>query len=59
LIIDFTDNRFNTIIDDDGNIVGRQVDTGEYLKGGRIGLRQMADLAAEYSNFMVYDIKPQ
>lgn len=59
LIIDFTDNRFNTIIDDDGNIVGRQVDTGEYLKGGRIGLRQMADLAAEYSNFKVYDIKPQ
>ncbi len=55
-VIDYTDNQINTILNDDGQIVRHNVDTGKVLDCGRIGLRQMADLTAEYSNFKVYKI---
>ncbi len=59
LVMDYTDNRFNNIVSEEGleNVIERNVDTGEVLGGGRIGLRQMVDLAGFYDNFKVYDVK--
>lgn len=59
LVIDFTDKKINDILDDAGNVIKEGVDTGNVLAGGRIGLRQMAGLKAEYSNFKVYKICKQ
>jgi len=57
LAIEFFDNRINNTLDADGNLKEKNVDTGEVLAGGRIGLRQMVGLKAEYSNFKVYKVK--
>lgn len=57
LVFDYTDNKINDIVNDNGNVVKKQMDTGKILGAGRIGLRQMVDLKAEYSNFRVYNIK--
>lgn len=55
LIIDFVDNQINDILNDEGTAM-KNIDTGKALKGGRIGLRHMAGLKAEYSNFKIYKI---
>lgn len=59
LAIDFTDEKFNDIVSEEGihNVVKKDVDTGEVLAGGRIGLRQMVDLAGLYDNFKVYNLE--
>ncbi|HBG28568.1 MAG: hypothetical protein A2Y10_19985 [Planctomycetes bacterium GWF2_41_51] len=56
IVIDFEDKRYNDLIDDSGKIVKRNLDTGNILNGGRIGIRQMSELKAEYSNFRIYQI---
>jgi hypothetical protein len=58
LSIDYTDKRFNNIVSEEGldNVIEENVDTGEVLGGGRVGLRQMVDLAGLYDNFKVYNL---
>jgi hypothetical protein len=56
LAIEYSDKKINDVLDADGNPKERNVDTGGVLGGGRIGLRQMVGLKAEYSNFKVYAI---
>ncbi len=58
IAIDFTDNRFNNIVAEEGIdiIKEKNVDTGKVLEGGRIGLRQMVGLIGEYDNFKAYNI---
>ncbi len=58
IAIDYTDNRFNNIVADEGidTIKEKNVDTGEVLQGGRIGLRQMVGLIGQYDNFKAYNI---
>jgi len=54
LAIECNDQKVNDILDADGNLKEKNVDTGDALGGGRIGLRQMVGLKAEYSNFKVF-----
>ena len=56
LAIEFFDNEINDTLDGDGNPKEKNVDTGKVMAGGRIGLRQMVGLTAEYSNFKVYEV---
>ena len=56
-VISYKDKQFNDTLGDNGGVQEANVDTGSYLKGGRIGLRQMTGLKAEYSNFKVYQLK--
>lgn len=57
LVIDFTDKEINDVRNEEGiAVVWRNVDTGKVLGAGRIGLRNMVELKAEYSNFKVYNI---
>ena len=56
LIIDFIDKQVNNIFENETAVSRKIVDTGRVLGGGRIGLRQMAGLKAEYSNFRVYTV---
>ena len=56
-VFDFTDKGKNLILSNRGESLGKTEDTGKLLAGGRIGLRHMAGLAAEYRDFKVYAIK--
>ena len=58
VVIDYTDNRYNNIVAEEGldTVKQKNVDTGEVLEGGRIGLRQMVGLIGQYDNFKVYNI---
>ena len=56
LAIEFFDNKVNDTLDADGGLKEKNVDTGNVLEGGRIGLRQMVGLKAEYSNLKVYKV---
>ncbi len=59
LSIDYTDKRFNNIVSEEGIDIVKEkdVDTGEVLGGGRVGLRQMVDLMAAYDNIRVYNLQ--
>jgi pectate lyase len=59
IAISYTDKRFNDILTADGKLDKKNVDTGEVLQGGRIGLRQMVGLIGQYDNFKVYKIEKQ
>ena len=52
--IQYEDRQYNDILKSDGTLLKENVDTGDVLKGGRFGLRQMVGLRAEYSNIRVY-----
>jgi hypothetical protein len=49
-----TDRGVNDVLTEDGRVAARGVDTGPALAGGRMALRQMVGLSAEYSRFRVY-----
>lgn len=49
-----TDRGVNDVLTEDGRVATRGVDTGPALAGGRMALRQMVGLTAEYSRFRIY-----
>jgi len=55
--IQYEDKQYNDILKSDGALLKKNVDTGDVLKGGRFGLRQMVGLRAEYSNIRVYKME--
>lgn len=56
LVIDYTDNHYNDILNSKGEVEKEDVDTGEPLGAGRIGIRQMVGLIGQYDNFKVYNL---
>ncbi|MFI4912070.1 MAG: DUF1961 family protein [Sedimentisphaeraceae bacterium JB056] len=58
IAIDYTDNRYNDIMAEEGVdiIKEKNVDTGKVHGAGRIGLRQMVGLIGLYDNFRAYNL---